>query len=531
MQKTIYTNGPIITMNPHCLQTEAVLVEDGRIQACGRKEDLLQQNGGAQVFDLQGATLMPAFLDSHSHITAFAQTLGCVSLTGAKDFQDITQRIRQFKKEKGLSDQDWITGFGYDQNLLSERQHPTQKLLDQASATNPIVISHVSGHMGVMNTAALQAVGISQDTPDPEGGKIGRFSDDQPTGYLEEKAFTLYSARQPEAPWETKKKWMQEAQDLYLQYGITTVQDGFTRGPEWETLQKMAEDKALKLDVVSYVDLRNSQDIVKKNPHYVQKYHNRLKIGGYKLILDGSPQGKTAWLTEPYQGGTEKGYGAYSLQQVRDMVRQALREKMQLLVHCNGDASADQMITAFQMQSPSFKKTICDTRPVMIHAQTVRKDQLQRMARMGMLASFFIAHTYYWGDIHRENLGWERAQRISPARTAIKERVIYTFHQDTPVLPPDMLMTIWCAVMRLTQKGLVIGEQERISPWEALQGITRHAAYQYFEENQKGSIAPGKLADLVILDENPLRVPPEKIKEIQVLYTIKEGEILYRKYR
>ena len=166
----------------------------------------------------------------------------------------------------------------------------------------------------------------------------------------------------------------------------------------------------------------------------------------------------------------------------------------------------------------------------MIHAQTVRKDQLQRMARMGMLASFFIAHTYYWGDIHRENLGWERAQRISPVRTAIGQRVIYTFHQDAPVLPPDMLMTIWCAVMRLTQKGLVIGERERISPWEALQGITCNAAYQYFEENQKGSIAPGKLADLVILDQNPLRVPPEKIKEIQVLYTIKEGEILYRKY-
>ena len=530
MGKTVYTNGNIITMDSRFPKTEAVLVEGGRIRACGEKGELLQDKGHIRVFDLRGATLMPAFIDSHSHITALAQTLGCVTLAGAKSFHDIVERIQRFRKEKRIPDGEWIVGFGYDQNHLQEGGHPTREVLDQALSANPVVISHVSGHMGVMNTAALRAVGIGLHTPDPEGGKIGRSPDGQPTGYLEEKAFTLYSARQPEIPWEQRKKGMQDAQELYLRYGITTVQDLFTRAPEFETLRRTAEEGALQLDVVSYVDLKDSQGIVKRNPQYVKQYHNRLKIGGYKVILDGSPQGRTAWLTQPYEGGREKGYGSYPLQQVQDMVRQALGEDMQLLVHCNGDAAAEQMVTAFRMSYPSFGTRVSHTRPVMIHAQMATRDQLQQMAQMGILASFFVAHTYYWGDIHTKNLGWERAQRISPIRTAIEQGAIYTLHQDTPVIPPDMLMTMWCAVMRLTQKGMVIGERERISPLEALRGVTSNAAYQYFEEGQKGSITPGKRADFVILDQNPLMVPLRQIRDIQVLHTIKDGEVLYSKY-
>lgn len=529
MGKIVYTNGNILTMDPRFPETEAVLVERGKIRACGKREELLQDKGNTQVFDLHGATLMPGFIDSHSHITALAQTMGCVSLADVKNFHEIMERIQRFRKEKRIPDGEWIVGFGYDQNHLQERSHPTKEVLDQASSANPVVISHVSGHMGVMNTAALRAVGIRQETPDPEGGKIGRTLDGKPTGYLEEKAFTIYSARQPEVPWEQRKAWMREAQERYLQYGVTTVQDGFTRAPEWETLRRTAEEGALKLDVVSYVDLKDSRDIIKKNPQYVRKYWNRLKIGGYKLILDGSPQGRTAWLTEPYQGGKEKGYGSYSLQQVQDMVRQVMEENMQLLVHCNGDAAAEQMVAAFRAEYPSFGTRIYRTRPVMIHAQMATRDQLQQMTQMGILASFFVAHTYYWGDIHIKNLGWERAQRISPVRTAIEQGVIYTLHQDTPVLPPDMLMTIWCAVMRLTQKGIVIGEKERVSPLEALRGVTGNAAYQYFEEERKGSVTPGKQADFVILDQNPLTVPLKQMKDIQVLHTIKDGKILYTK--
>ena len=169
-------------------------------------------------------------------------------------------------------------------------------------------------------------------------------------------------------------------------------------------------------------------------------------------------------------------------------------------------------------------------RPVVIHCQTVREDQLDRMERIGMTASFFHDHVYYWGDYHYESvLGPERAERISPLRSAEKRHIPFTLHQDSPVVPPNVLFTVHNAVNRETFRGRVLGADQRISVREALEAVTIHGAYQIFEENRKGSITPGKLADLVILDRNPEKIPPDEIKEIQVLEVLKEGAVIYRK--
>ena len=235
-------------------------------------------------------------------------------------------------------------------------------------------------------------------------------------------------------------------------------------------------------------------------------------------------------MSQPYEGESSYcGYPAHTDQEVLECLSTALEEKLQVLVHCNGDAAAQQLIDQYRLAKEQTGSTQ-NIRPVMIHAQTVRKDQLKQMAELDMIASFFIAHTYYWGDIHCKNLG-QRAMSISPVQSAIENHVVYTFHQDTPVLLPNMMETVWCAVNRISRQGTVIGQQEKISVLDALKGITINAAYQYGEERKKGSIKMGKRADFVILDRNPLKTPKLELNQIQILQTIKDGIPVYQSFQ
>nr|WP_270647445.1 amidohydrolase family protein [Paeniclostridium hominis] len=199
---------------------------------------------------------------------------------------------------------------------------------------------------------------------------------------------------------------------------------------------------------------------------------------------------------------------------------------MQLLAHCNGDAASYQFINQYKLA-----KERCNLdnyiRPVIIHAQLLPKDQLDAIKSLIMIPSFFLAHVYHWGDIHIKNFGFKRASKISLTNSYLKKNIIFTLHQDSPVIKPNMLETIWCAVNRVTKNKLLLGEDERISPLDAIKAVTINGAYQYFEENTKGSIKEGKLADLIILDKNPLKVNPMDIKDIKILETIKEGNSIF----
>lgn len=530
MKEQIYYNGDILTMEDD-IYVEAIFVRDGIIENVGTKEEVLKKKGdNTEVIDLEGKTLVPSFIDPHSHITAFASTLASVDLSKVSSFDEIVEKIKAFKDSRKLSKGQWISGFGYDNNYLIEKQHPDKSVLDKVSLDIPIIISHVSGHMGVVNSAALKELEINSDSMNPEGGVIGRCENsNEPNGYLEENAFTHTAGKIHQPSLEDLLGLIEEAQEKYLSFGITTVQDGMVGNNEIRLLDAIAESNRLKVDVVGYVDLKNAKSIAENSKKYLKKYYNRFKIGGYKIFLDGSPQGKTAWLTEPYVSSDDgyRGYPIYTDEESKELINIALSENMQLLTHCNGDAAADQLIKGFEENIKENNYT--DTyRPVMIHAQTVRYDELDEMKKINMIASFFVAHTYYWGDVHIKNLGSERASKISPVKTAEQKGVIYTLHQDTPVILPNMLETIWCAVNRVTKEGVIIGEGEKVSPLDALRGVTINAAYQYFEEHKKGSIKEGKLADLVILDKNPLKIDPMKIKDIKVVETIKEGKTVYR---
>lgn len=524
MSQILYYGGPIITMD-QSLYADAVLVEDGIIRFVGgRREAELFAGSDIKRVNLGGYALLPSFIDSHSHITALARTISLLHLEEAKSFEDILSRAKKFVQERNLKPGEWVVGFGYDHNFLAEKQHPDKALLDTAVFNHPMLITHASGHMGVFNSMALRAAGITGNTPDPPGGKIGRCpGSTEPNGYLEETAFIQASSMVPAPTADQLCNQLAEAQKEYFKYGITTIQDGITRSGEWQLLRTAAEKGIFRADVISFVDLENSKDILMQHSEYVKKYCGRLKIGGYKIFLDGSPQGRTAWLTQPYQDAADgyRGYPVHSDDVVQSFVRTAAADGMQLLAHCNGDAAADQFISACQ-HAPEIKTQ----RPVMIHAQLLRRDQLSAMAACGMLASFFAAHIFHWGDIHRKNLGDQRAFEISPVASARDSGIVYTFHQDSPVIPPDMMETLWCAVNRISGDGIVMGTEERIGVPDALRGVTVNAAYQYFEEKQKGSIAPDKLADLVVLDKDPLTADPMELKDIRVLQTIKEGKEL-----
>lgn len=518
--KRLYVGGPILPMEDS-IYAEALLVENGKISACGKLEDLEPLAAGAERVDLQGRTLMPAFIDGHSHITALAQTMGLCQLGGASSLEEIGGRIRKFRMEQNLAPGQWIIGFGYDQNLLPGKLHPTAADLDRISPDHPVMIGHASGHMGAVNTLALKALGIMADTPDPEGGRIGRLPGSrEPSGYLEETAFTTLGAQIPSDPASAMEN-VKRAERVYLQNGITTIHDGLTKAPEWKLLQAMAGEGRFDADVVSYIDIRDNASLLAEHPQF-KNYVNHLRIGGYKLFLDGSPQGRTAWMTEPYLGGEPdyRGYPIYTDSQAEAYLEQAQRENVQIAVHCNGDAAAQQMIDCYRKACKRHGNRI---RPLMIHAQLLRPDQLPAMKELGMIASFFAAHVYHWGDVHIQNFGMARASRISPACSALECGVPFDFHQDTPVIPPNMLETVWCAVERTTQKGVTLGPEQRLTPYQALRAVTADAAYAIFEEREKGTLSPGKRTDLILLDRDPLTCPPREIKQIRVLETIKDG--------
>lgn len=522
--KTYYYNGSVVTMGAAGV-TEALVTDDGIIAGAGTRADMCALAGAhCQRVDLQGGALLPGFIDAHSHLVSVAASLRFVSLADCRSWGDIVQALTAYIAQQVPAPEAWVVGFGYDHNLLKEGRHPTREMLDRVSERHPILISHASGHMGCVNTRALELAGIDALTPSPDGGVIGRESDgEQPNGYLEERAFMNLAAVIPPASETEMQALLTKAQEMYARYGITTVQEGYAQAMEYAALCRADAAGSLLLDVVGYADIKDHAALWEEDRQRVAA-GRRFHLGGYKLFLDGSPQGRTAWLTQPYtaqegQAADYRGYPLYGDEEVRQYVDQAQRDGAQLLVHCNGDAAIDQLLAAHTGPSPY--------RNVIIHAQLMRQDQLPLVKQRRLIPSYFVAHTYYWGDAHRRNLGHERAAVISPVASTAALDIPFTFHQDTPVLPPDMLDTLWCAVNRLTRDGVPLAAGEAVDIQTALKGLTVYGAYQYHEEARKGTLEPGKLADLVWLDRNPLLTDPMQLRDIQVCATIKDGRVLY----
>lgn len=524
--KTLYYNGNIITMAEET-SPQAVLCENGKITAVGRTDNLKPL--ADSLFDLQGKTMLPAFIDGHSHITTVANTFAIADLSRATSVAEIIRIMKDYISSADFQDKNqFVVGFGYDNNFFTDKNHPTRKDLDEITVDYPVIISHSSGHMGVCNSKRLRLMGLDKSTPDPQGGRIGRYPDGSPNGFLEETAFTDNTKVVKQPGYEDMCRYFDAAQKEYFSYGITTIQDGFTGLKEWALLKKLSDDHILKADVVCYIDIAKTPQLLADNTAYNRNYINNLKIGGYKLFLDGSPQGRTAWMKTPYENsGDYTGYPVYTDEQVLDYVVKSVSEKQQLLCHCNGDAAVQQFIDSYE-KADRLLGTDENFRPVLVHGQLAQPSQMKLLGKLGIIASFFAAHIWQWGDVHLSNFG-RRAETICPANSAVKNNVVTTFHQDSPVLPPDMLHTVWCAVNRKTKSGRLLDRSEAVSAYDALKSITINAAFQYGEENIKGSIETGKDASFVILSDNPLHCEKEKLNEIEVEYTILRNETVYSK--
>jgi len=521
----LYFNGTILTMAATG-SVEAVLTDGGIIKAAGSRSELEAAAADAEKIDLRGHAMLPAFIDAHSHFSSYAMSFLQAPLDECCDFAEIAGRIKRFIQANNVKPGDWVIAKGYDHNALAENIHPTLALADAAAPENPLIMQHASGHSGVFNSLALRAFGITADTPSPEGGRIG-CENGALTGYMEENAYFTYMKKAPMPGMSDMLSAYKKAQDSYAAHGITTIQEGMTVSQMIPFYQLILKQDMLKLDLVAYAAMPDAEAICAAFPEAVRRYDGHLKIGGCKIFLDGSPQGRTAWMRTPYLDETPPyfGYGTMKDEEVASAVRTASRRHLQILAHCNGDAAAQQYLDAIAKVSTDYD--VSSLRPVMIHAQLLGRDQLGEVKRLGVMPSFFAAHVWHWGDVHIRNFGLERASQISPAHSALERGIRFSFHQDTPVIEPDMLETVWCAVNRITKAGVSLGADERIAVTDALKAVTINAAYQYFEEDSKGSIEAGKNADFVILDRDPLAVGPMEIRNIKVLQTVKDGRVIF----
>ena len=504
-------------------KVEAIFIKDGLIKKIGSKEKIMKlKTKDTILIDLQGKCLMPGFIDAHSHITAVARSMLLIDLSGAKSFNDIIKILRIYIKNNNIEKEKWVMGYNYDHNNLKEKVHPTKEVLDKVSVSHLIAVTHASGHMGVVNSLALEKLNINEKTKDPIGGRFGRKAGtDEPNGYMEEVAFRDTIQNKNIHSKEELEKAYKKAEMLYASYGITTASDGLLDEIGFHLLENLAKENKLNLDVIGYISVES-----KNNYQEYLNYYNHFKIGGFKILLDGSIQSKTAYLSKPYKDSDKYGYPVYSDERLKEIILYSLRNKMPLHAHCNGDGASNQFIKCFKntIEKNNIKNTY---RPVMIHAQMVNKKMILEMKKINMIASFFPSHIYYFGLVHLQNLS-NRAYLLNPLKDAVDNKLIFTMHTDAPVIKPNILESIWCAVNRKTKNGVILGKNEQISVYDALKAVTINAAYQYFEEKSKGSIKEGKTADLIILDKNPLKISKNDIKNIKLLETIKKGITIYQ---
>ncbi|MGI9530160.1 amidohydrolase, partial [Lutimonas sp.] len=428
----------------------------------------------------------------------------------------------------------WVIGFGYDDSQLD--RYPTKEDLDAVSTDFPVIIIHQSGHLSVVNTKALEMIGYDASTEDPKGGKIRRTAgSNEPNGVLEEVAHfaVLFKDFLPKMTPELQDEMLLKGQKLYASFGYTTAQEGRSTPDGTATMERAAEKNTLILDIVSYADIQANRAAA-ESKYQGLTYTNKYRVGGVKLNLDGSPQGKTAWLSHPYlipPEGESKDYHGYESmtdEQAYEYVADAYKNNWQIMSHCNGDSAIDQYINAVSKANKEFGNE--DRRTIIIHGQTAREDQLDSFVSEKIWPSFFPMHTFYWGDWHVNSvLGKERAYKISPTNTALKKGLKFTSHHDAPVALPSSIRVLSATVTRVSRSGQIIGPDERVSAYHGLKALTDWAAYQHFEESTKGTIEIGKVADFIILDKNPLKIDPMELENLEVVATYKGGKAVYNK--
>ncbi len=513
----------------------ALFVENGIIKAVGEVSEINHLvDAGTRKMDLHGGFLVPGLIESHNHLSFFAFFMEHCYLGGGacETIDDAVRLLRDHAVKEG--DSEYIVGYSFDDSYTPAMRHLTKNDLDRVSQERPVLVHHMSGHVGYASSRALEIFGINKSTEDPSGGWIERDETGNPTGKLEEMAwFKLVGEKLP-PPTDPEKvqSLIKKAVTVFNEYGVVAVHDAAVGiGGTGEITVSAYQDleKSGKLNIRAFLSMMVQSETT-HSPEQIDGVgmgKRRVVAGGVKLFVDGSIQTNTAAMLAPYHNKPDfKGEPVMSQGDIEDAVLKYHKHGDHISVHANGDAAIEAVVTAFEKAQKLYFRE--DPRHMIIHCQTAHKTHIDRMKAAGVIPSFFGMHVHYYGDRHMDLfLGKERAARLNPFGDADRADLDFTLHTDTPVMPPWTMESIGTAVTRKTKKGVVLGEDQRISPELALAAYTTMAARCSYSEMDRGSISDGKLADFTLLSQDITQCDPDAIKETKILKTIIEDETVF----
>ena len=514
----VLLNGNIITINPKQPHAQAVAIKHDRIVEVGTNNQIKSWiNKTTKIVDLKGKTVTPGFIDTHAHMTGFGRTPMTINLRGVNSIKKIQQKLKEQAQKTPIGR--WIFGHGWDQERLKEKRYPTRWDLDKVSPDNPVTLRRVCGHVCVVNTKALELANITKETKSPPGGEINKdHKTKEPTGILRENAMDLIQRVIPKPTEQELTEACVLACRKAVEAGLTSVHWIIDSPTEICAIQRLQREKKLPLRVYVLIPVEFLDDFIKLGLH-TGFGGNTVKIGCIKILADGSLGARTAALKEPYSDQpNNKGMMLYTPKELKRLVIKAHKAGFQLAIHAIGDHAIEIVLNTIEEALSRVPRG--NHRHRIEHASVLNEKTIQHMKKLDLIASVqphFVVSDFWVA----ERVGPERARWVYAFKTLMKEGVTVAGGSDCPVEPINPLLGIQAAVARETFS------EERISADDALRVYTINGAYASFEDDVKGSIEAGKLADLVVLSGNPLTVEPDKIGGIEVEMTVVGGMIVY----
>lgn len=528
---TLFINGEVITAKEDNQVEQAVAVRDNKIIKVGTNEQILAlKNDTIDVVDLKNKTLIPGIVESHIHISMYGAnqvfTVPCKDLE-IHTLDDLFKEVKKKAEETPIGE--WVRVSGFNENSVKEQRFPTKEELDLVIGDHPVIIIRTCGHISAVNSRALELGRINEETLDPEGGKIGRNTDGTLNGILYENAhmnmFSIASYTE-----EQLSKAHKFASDKFAEKGITSLHDATGFGMyNINALQKDSKNKVIKQRVYAMIGaLNNAESIVKhmtESGIFTGLGDDKFRVGPVKLFLDGSSSGPTVWTREGYNSDPDNyGIHYFSQEEVDDLFIPAHKKGWQITAHAQGDAAIDMLLNTIEKANKLYPRP--DTRHRIEHAGIASPDLRKRMKKERVVPIPNPAFLYEYGDGYVENYG-KRAFDMYPMGSYYKEEIPAAISSDCPVTDFNPMRGLHAAVTRESSSGNVIGKDKKVSLLQAIRMFTFNGAYASFEEEIKGSIEPGKLADLVLLDRSILSSNINELPEVQVEWTMIDGEFVY----
>ena len=531
----ILINGKIVTVDEEFSTKEAIAVKDGKVIATGPTKEIKNLKGEAtEVIDLEGKTVLPGLYDSHLHMIFTGVALQIINLRTPpmKNIADMAKAVGE--KVKKAKPGEWIVGRGWDQVKLADHRNPTRYDFDKIAPNNPIYLTRTCGHLSVVNSKALEMAGITKATKDPVGGRIVRDENGEPTGMLEETpAMSLCTNLIPPDGIEDTIEQIKLASDAFNAVGLTSViEAGITE--DQIVAYQLALERGLLHVRVNYmlraIDGNESEESslrrINNFPMITGYGNDMLRFQGLKILIDGGIGGRTALLREPYENDTRTGLLTVPEAKLQHLVDAANKRGMLSGIHCCGGKAMDIVINTFK--NTDKVKSIKGRRFYLIHAYQPSEQNFKDCIEYGIPVASQPDFLYYLGDSYLENMGFKRGSYLKPHRSWIDKGIMVAAGTDSPVTPYPPFPCLWASITRKTElKKTVMGEDQRVTREEAIRMYTVNGAYLSFEEDIKGSLEPGMLADMIVIDRDILTCPEDDIKDTKVLRTILGGKTVY----